>query len=70
MTTTSPAFGPMHKCCDPTCPGLPWRASDHRHPCGSTPADPPLGSLILSDLDAEEDTELGRTWAATTEEAP
>lgn len=24
----------LHRCASPACPGLPWRASDHRHPCG------------------------------------
>lgn len=23
----------LHKCASPICPGLPWAASDHRHPC-------------------------------------
>lgn len=23
----------LHYCCTPGCPGLPWRASDARHPC-------------------------------------
>lgn len=27
--------GPKHFCCVPACPGLPYKASDHRHPCGT-----------------------------------
>lgn len=39
----------------------------YTHQCsGSTTP----GSLILSSLEAEDETELGRTWAANTEEAP
>lgn len=26
---------PKHFCCAPGCPGLPWRASEFRHPCGT-----------------------------------
>ena len=24
---------PMYKCCSPSCPGYPWKASDYPHPC-------------------------------------
>jgi len=27
------ALATVHRCASPTCPGLPWKASDSRHPC-------------------------------------
>jgi hypothetical protein len=25
---------PLFRCCNPSCPGLPYKASEQRHPCG------------------------------------